>query len=137
MWNFAKHRSHRFNRASDFRNRTHQPSARLVSDPFVQPHFLDFATAPKAARVDAAFPGEHFDDRGSPRRRKPIVREQFRQRENAEAIESGSRGRELIGMPGAVRYQRFVEQAGFVVDENSQPQIVVFGGGHVLVEAAG
>ena len=40
-------------------------------------------------------------------------------------------------MPAAACHQRLVEQAGFMVDKNSQPQIVVFGGGHVLVEAAG
>src|SRR5208337_4839034 len=109
------------NRASDFRSRPRSPASRLVGDPFVQSHFLDFVAAPKAARVDAAFLGEYFDHRGSPRRGKPVVREQFRKRENAEAIERTSRGRELIGMPAAARHQRFVEQAGFMVDENSEP----------------
>src|ERR1035437_5553454 len=136
MWSFAKHGSHRFNRASDFRSRTRTPAARLVSDPFVQSRLIDFASSPKAARVDAAFLGEYFDDRGSPRRRKPVGSEQFCKRENAEAVDGGSRGGDLIGTPAAARHQRLVEQAGFVVDENSQPQIVVLGGAYDLVEAS-
>ena len=88
----------------------------MVGDPFIQSRRIDFIATPKATRVDATFLSEYFDHRGSPHLRKPIVNEQFRQRENAEAIERGSRRRGLIGMPAAARNERLVEQARFVVD---------------------
>ena len=136
MWNFAKRRPHRFDRASDLRVEPSLPFPRAVGDRFVHASVIDSASSREAAGVDAAFLGEHFDHRGSPRAGQPIVGEQLGQRENAEAIEGGSRGRGLIGMPAAARHQRLVEQAGLMVDENAQPQVVVLGRRSSIVEAA-
>ena len=69
--------SHRFDRATDFRSRPRIPASRLVSDPFVQSRLIDSGSSPKAARVDAAFFGEYFDNRASPRRGKPLSASNF------------------------------------------------------------
>ena len=102
----------------------------------VESRLIDSASTREAGRVDATLLNEHFDDRIPAHRREAIVGEQLRQRENAKAIDRRSRRRELIRMPAAARHQRLVEEADFMIDQNAQPQIVILGGGHRLVEAA-
>ena len=94
----AKHRAHRLDCASDLRRGLCQFCARSATR-FVQPSLIDSASTREAAGVDAAFLGEHLDHRGSPRWRQSLIGEQFRKRENAEAIDRGSRRRGLIGWP--------------------------------------
>src|ERR1700722_9369602 len=113
MWNFVKRRSEGFGCATDLSS---SPVLRLVSNTFVDMSLFDSASTDEPADVDTAFLGEHFDRRRSAHRRKPIVSEQLRERENAEAIDSGSRRQSLIAMPAAPRHQQLVDQPSFVVD---------------------
>lgn len=75
--------------ASDFRRGPFLPLRRAIGNRFVHTSVIDSASSREAAGVDAAFLDEYFDHCRAPRLREPFIGEQFRQRENAEAIEGG------------------------------------------------
>src|SRR5215469_4370838 len=83
--------------------------------------FIGAAAGLESLGVNSTFLGQDFGGGGALFAYQDGICEQLRQRQDAEAIDSGHRGGELVGVAGASAYQGFIQEPDFVMQQDAEP----------------